>query len=72
LKGKRIALKPARPSLYGRRRREARREGLSTIEAAGLVLSQLEERAEMEAAVTATFRTMLARYDAVLADQQAG
>ena len=64
LKGKRIALKPRRPSLYGQRRREARREGLSTIEAAGLILSRLEGRSDMEAATTATFRRMLARYDA--------
>ena len=64
LKGKRIALKPQRRSLYGQRRREARREGLSTIEAAGLVLARLENRPEVEAAVTATFRRMLARYDA--------
>ncbi len=64
LKGKRIALKPRRPSLYGQRRREARREGLSTIEAAGLVLARLEDRPDMEAAVTTTFRRMLARYDA--------
>ena len=54
LKSKRIALKPRHPSLYGKRRREARREGLSTLEAAGLVLSRLEDRPEMEAAVAAT------------------
>jgi DTW domain-containing protein YfiP len=64
LKGQRLALKPRRPSLYGQRRREARREGLSTIEAAGLVLARLEGRPEIEAAVATTFRTMLARYDA--------
>jgi DTW domain-containing protein YfiP len=64
LKGQRIALKPRRPSLYGKRRREARREALSTIEAAGLVLSHLEKRPEIEAAVATTFRRMLARYDA--------
>ena len=68
LKGKRIALKPRRPSLYGQRRREARREGLSTIEAAGLVLSRLEDRPEIEAAVAATFRRMLARYDTAAAE----
>ena len=64
LKGKRIALKPRYPSLYGQRRREARREGLSTIEAAGMVLAQLEQRPEIEAALAATFRRMLDRYDA--------
>ena len=72
LKGKRIALKPRRPSLYGQRRREARREGLSTIEAAGLVLSRLEDRPDIETAVTATFRRMLARYDSATAESHTG
>ena len=72
LKGKRIALKPKRPSLYGQRRREARREGLSTIEAAGLVLSRLENRPEIEASVAATFRKMLARYDTAATAMRAG
>ncbi len=72
LKGKRIALRPPRPSLYGRRRREARREGLSTLEAAGLVLSRMEKRPDIEAAVTTTFRRMLARYDKATADTHAG
>jgi DTW domain-containing protein len=72
LKGRRIALKPRRPSLYGRRRREARREGLSTIEAAGLVLARLEDKPALEEAATATFRRMLARYDAARDPSQAG
>jgi DTW domain-containing protein len=72
LKGKRLALKPKRPSLYGQRRREARREGLSTLEAAGLVLARLEGRPEIEAAVSATFRRMLARYDAASEPTPAG
>ncbi len=72
LKSKRIALRPRRPSLYGKRRREARREGLSTIEAAGLVLAYLEDRPEIEAAVTATFRLMLARYDAAQGETRTG
>ncbi len=72
LKGKRIALKPQHASLYGQRRREARREGLSTIEAAGLTLSRLEARPEIEAAVATTFRLMLARYDNAVAALNAG
>ncbi len=64
LKSKRIALKPKHPSLYGRLRREARREGLSTIEAAGLVLSRLEKRPEIETELQKTFRLMLDRYEA--------
>ncbi len=72
LKGRRIALKPRRPSLYGRRRREARREGLSTLEAAGLVLARLEARPDIEVAVTATFRRMLARYDSAMEETRPG
>jgi hypothetical protein len=72
LKSRRIALKPRHPSLYGKRRREARREGLSTLEAAGLVLSRLEDRPEMEAAVAAIFRRMLARYDSAAGATRAG
>lgn len=62
LKAKRIALNPRRPSLYGRLRREPRREGLSTIEAVALVLSRLENRSEIEAAMTSTFGQMLDKY----------
>ena len=54
------------------RRREARREGLSTIEAAGLVLARLEGRPEIETAVTATFRRMLERYDQAAGAAPAG
>lgn len=64
LKGRRIALKPRRPSLYGQLRREARREGLSTIEAAGMTLAALEHKPDIQTALTATFSTMLKRYQA--------
>jgi len=67
LKAKRIALKPRRPSLYGRLRREPRREGLSTLEASALVLARLEDRPEIEAALTRTFARMLDRYRQALA-----
>jgi DTW domain-containing protein YfiP len=59
LKGKRVALNPKRPSLYGNLRREPRREGLSTIEAAGLLLSRLEKRPEIETQLNENFRKML-------------
>jgi DTW domain-containing protein YfiP len=62
LKTKRIALRPRHPSLYGRLRREPRREGLSTIEAAALVLARLEGRPEIETELTRLFRRMLDRY----------
>jgi DTW domain-containing protein YfiP len=59
LKAKRIALNPKRPSLYGAMRREPRREGLSTIEATGMLLARLEQRPEIETALTENFRRML-------------
>jgi len=62
LKAKRLVLNPRRASLYGALRREPRREGLSTIEAAALALSQMERRPEIETALRASFTLMLARY----------
>jgi DTW domain-containing protein len=59
LKGKRVALNPKRPSLYGNLRREPRREGLSTIEAAGMLLSRLEKRPEIETRLNENFQRML-------------
>jgi DTW domain-containing protein YfiP len=64
LKAKRIALRPPRPSLYGKLRREPRREGMSTIEAAALALSRLEKRPEIETALLASFARMLDKYRA--------
>lgn len=61
LKCRRIVLAPKRPSAYGRLRREPRRDGLSTIEAAAIVLSRLEARPEIETALTASFERLLAR-----------
>ena len=68
LKGKRVALNPRRPSLYGRLRREPRREGLSTIEAAGLLIARIEKRPEIETALTANFGKMLDKYRAAGGD----
>lgn len=65
LKCRRIILGPANPSLYGKLRKEPRRDGLSTIEAAGMVLSRLEGRAEIETELNATFQRMLTQYRAV-------
>jgi len=42
LKCKRVVLAPKRPSRYGRLRREPRSDGLSTIEAAGMLLARLD------------------------------
>jgi hypothetical protein len=62
LKCRRIAVNPKRPSLYGRLRREPRRESLSSLEAAAFVLSRLEQNPEIETAMLASFRAMLERY----------
>ncbi|MEH2509066.1 DTW domain-containing protein YfiP [Nitrobacteraceae bacterium AZCC 1564] len=67
LKCRRIILGPASPSLYGKLRKEPRRDGLSTIEAAGMVLSRLEKRPEIEAALTASFERLLTRFREVQA-----
>src|SRR5476651_1687395 len=62
LKCQRIILGPARPSLYGQLRREPRRDGLSTIEAAAMLLAMLERRPEIAATLNGSFERMLARY----------
>jgi len=62
LKCRRVILGPPRPSRYGKLRREPRRDGLSTIEAAAMLVSRLEKRPEIEAALTASFERLLARY----------
>jgi DTW domain-containing protein len=64
LKCKRVVLGPKRPSRYGKLRREPRRDGLSTIEAAGILLARLERKPEIETALNASFERLLARYRA--------
>lgn len=70
LKCRRVILDPRRPSRYGKLRREPRRDGLSTIEAAAMLMSRLENRPEIETAMTASFERSLARYRATLAEQR--
>jgi len=62
LKSKRVVLAPSRPSLYGKLRREPRREGLSTLESVAMLLSHLERRPEIETALHATFGKLLDKY----------
>src|ERR1700752_5296963 len=62
LKCQRVILGPRQPSGSGHLRQEPRRDGLSTIEAAGLVLGALEKRPDMAATLNASFERMLARY----------
>jgi tRNA-uridine aminocarboxypropyltransferase len=62
LKCQRVILGPAQPSRYGRLRREPRRDGLSTLEAAAMLLSSLERRPDIAEMLHASFERMLARY----------
>jgi DTW domain-containing protein len=64
LKCRRVLLAPKRPSRYGRLRREPRRDGLSSIEAAAMLLARLEHKPEIEAELNASFERLLARYRA--------
>jgi DTW domain-containing protein len=64
LKCRRVILGPLRPSRYGQLRREPRRDSLATIEAAALLVSRLENRPEIEAALMASFEKLLANYRA--------
>ena len=62
LKCHRVILGPRAPSRYGKLRREPRADGLSTIEAAALLLSRLEKREAFETALLQSFERLLSRY----------
>jgi DTW domain-containing protein YfiP len=62
LKCQRVILGPSHPSRYGLLRREPRRDGLSTIEAAAMLLANLEKRPDIAETLHASFERMLARY----------
>ena len=62
LKCQRVILGPSHPSRYGQLRREPRRDGLSTIEAAAMLVSSLEKRPDIAETLHASFERMLARY----------
>ncbi|HTB04029.1 MAG TPA: tRNA-uridine aminocarboxypropyltransferase [Bradyrhizobium sp.] len=62
LKCQRVILGPKQPSRYGKLRREPRGDGLSTIEAAAMLLSAIEKRPDIAATLHASFERMLAKY----------
>src|SRR5579862_4666632 len=64
LKCRRLVLNSKQRSRYGELRREPRREGLSTLEAAALALSRLAGQPEIEIALTQSFSRLLTRYRA--------
>ncbi|PIT06131.1 hypothetical protein TSA1_17155 [Bradyrhizobium nitroreducens] len=68
LKCQRVILNPAHPSRYGRLRKEPRRDGLSTIEAAATVLAGLERRPDIAETLHASFERLLTRYREVQAE----
>ena len=62
LKCQRIILGPKLPSRYGKLRREPRRDGLSTIEAAAMLLSHLEKRPDIAETLHGSFERLLGKY----------
>jgi hypothetical protein len=62
LKCQRVILGPSRPSRYGKLRREPRRDGLSTLEAAAMMLAGLEKRPDIAETLHASFARMLTKY----------
>ncbi|MCK1388102.1 tRNA-uridine aminocarboxypropyltransferase [Bradyrhizobium sp. 21] len=68
LKCQRVILNPAAPSRYGRLRKEPRKDGLSTIEAAAAILASLEKRPDIAETLNASFERMLTRYREVQAE----
>src|SRR3982075_2223511 len=71
LKCQRVILNPERPSRYGTLRREPRRDGLSTIEAAAMLISSLEKRPDIAETLHASFERMLTKYREVQRAQPA-
>ncbi|MFM2130023.1 MAG: hypothetical protein RL477_1569 [Pseudomonadota bacterium] len=59
LKCRRLVLEPSRPSLYGKLRKEPRKESVSTIEAAALALATLEGDDTLTDRVLEPFRLLL-------------
>ena len=72
LKCQRVVLGPKRRSRYGRLRREPRSDGLSTLEAAAMLLARLEGKPEIEATLIASFERLLAHYRALHPGSGAG
>src|SRR3954468_11934287 len=68
LKCQRIILGPKRASRYGQLRREPRGDGLSTIEAAAMLLAGLEKRPDIAKTLNGCFERMLARHQEVQAE----
>jgi DTW domain-containing protein YfiP len=66
LKLRRLILNPSRRSLYGKLRKEPRRECLSTIESVAEALQELGEDASVSDSLRGHFSSLLRRYEARL------
>lgn len=62
LKLRRIVLDIGRPSRYGRLRKEPRRDSVSTLEAAGFLLSALDNNPALNLAMGRSMEQLLSRY----------
>lgn len=62
LKCRRVLLARSRPSRYGKLRKEPHKDGLSTIEAAAMLMARLEDDPKIEAALNTSFAHMLDKY----------
>ncbi len=62
LKLRRIVLDIGRPSRYGRLRKEPRRDSVSTLEAAGFLLSALDRNPDLNLAMGRSMERLLSRY----------
>lgn len=65
MKCQRLILNPKAPSRYGQLRREPRPDGLSTLEAAAIVLSRLERKPAIGERLNDSFTKLLEKYRAV-------
>jgi DTW domain-containing protein len=62
LKLQRVVLAPSAPARYGRLRREPRRDSLSTLEAAALLLHHLDPQPEIAAALEAAIDQLMREF----------
>ncbi|WP_189047582.1 tRNA-uridine aminocarboxypropyltransferase [Aliidongia dinghuensis] len=62
LKLRRLVIEPKTPSRYGKLRKEPRRESVSTLEAAAIVMSRLEHRPDLHSRMIRSFDALLSAY----------
>jgi DTW domain-containing protein YfiP len=72
LKCRRIVLTPKGPSRYGKLRKQARPEGLSTLEAVAQAMARLERNPDLERPLMATFENLIAAFKAPSSVRSAG